>query len=200
MHNCGRVPGGIWYEHHVISANYRLGEFQGAVLNAQLGRLEKQTATRDRNGQYLAGRLSRLPGLHPQRRPASCTRHSYHLFMMRIDPAEFGAPRTAVLAALRAEGIPCSGGYGFSLYRQPMFRNKAFGPYLGPMADRLDYSRVDCPRSERICQEQGFWLEQGIFLGPRADVEDVVRAFEKIHEHRGRLTAWAARRGGRKKS
>src|SRR5262249_20898367 len=24
IHNCGRVPGGIWYEHHVISGNYRL--------------------------------------------------------------------------------------------------------------------------------------------------------------------------------
>jgi len=33
IHNCGRIPTGIWYEHHVISGNYRLGEFQGAVLN-----------------------------------------------------------------------------------------------------------------------------------------------------------------------
>ena len=194
--NCGRVPGGVWYEHHVISANYRLGEFQGAVLNAQRGRLEQQTARRDRNGQYLAARLARLPGLYPQRRPASCTRHSYHLFMMRIDAAQFGAPRPAVLAALQAEGIPCSGGYGFPLYRQPMFLNKAFGPYLGSAADRLDYSRVECPNSERICREEGFWLEQGIFLGPRADMDDIARAFEKIHEQRGQLTAWSARQHG----
>src|SRR5256885_5742104 len=41
MHNCGRIPGGIWYEHHVISGNYRLGEFQGAVLN---GRSEEHTS------------------------------------------------------------------------------------------------------------------------------------------------------------
>ena len=31
IHNCGRITGGLWYEHHVMSANYRLGEFQGAV-------------------------------------------------------------------------------------------------------------------------------------------------------------------------
>jgi hypothetical protein len=30
IHNCGRVPEGIWYEHHVVAGNYRLGE-----LNAQ---------------------------------------------------------------------------------------------------------------------------------------------------------------------
>ncbi|MBA2602358.1 MAG: DegT/DnrJ/EryC1/StrS family aminotransferase, partial [Acidobacteria bacterium] len=45
--NCGRVPGGLWYEHHVVSGNYRLGEFQGAVLNCGLDRLEAQTVARD---------------------------------------------------------------------------------------------------------------------------------------------------------
>src|ERR1017187_7694405 len=70
IHNCGRIAGGLWYEHHVMSSNYRLGEFQGAVLNAQLDRLEEQTKRRDSNGQYLAVKLSRLPGIYPQRRPA----------------------------------------------------------------------------------------------------------------------------------
>src|SRR5687768_13818168 len=62
IHNCGRVAGGVWYEHHVISGNYRLGEFQAAVLNCQLDRLEEQTEARDRNGRYLASRLEALPG------------------------------------------------------------------------------------------------------------------------------------------
>src|SRR5206468_6900412 len=109
------IPTGVWYEHHVISGNHRLGEFQGAVLNCQLARLEAQAKKRDANGQYLASRLSRLPGVFPQKRPASCTRHSYHLFMLRLDAARFGAPRSAVLKALMAEGIDCSAGYGLSL-------------------------------------------------------------------------------------
>ena len=108
IHNCGRVPGGVWYEHHVISSNHRLGEFQGALLNAQLDRLEAQTRTRDRNGRHLVARLASIPGVHPQHRPDSCTRHSYHLFMLRLDATRFGAPREAVLKALQAEGIPCS--------------------------------------------------------------------------------------------
>src|SRR5215211_5694720 len=58
IHNCGRVPDGVWYEHHVVSGNYRLGEFQGAVLNCQLDRLEEQTTTRDRNGRRLASLLA----------------------------------------------------------------------------------------------------------------------------------------------
>ncbi len=190
IHNCGRVPTGVWYEHHVISGNYRLGEFQGAVLNAQLDRLEQQTRTRDDNGRYLAAKLSRLPGLHPQKRPAACTRHSYHLFMLRLDGAEFGAPRSAVLKALQAEGIPCSAGYGFSLHQQPMFRKKAFGPYIPDASAGLDYRETRCPNSDLICREQGIWLEHRLLLGSRADMDDIVAGFEKVYAQRVGLGNW----------
>jgi dTDP-4-amino-4,6-dideoxygalactose transaminase len=191
IHNCGRVPDGIWYEHHAVAGNYRLGEFQGAVLNAQLDRLDDQTATRDANGRALASRLAALPGLHPQERPASCTRHSYHLFMARLDAPVFGAPRAAVLDALRAEGIPCSAGYGWTLPRQPVFRDKAFGPYLTAAVSRLDYTaQADrCVNADLLCREQAIWLEQSLMLGSRADIDDIARAFEKVHEHRNELTA-----------
>ncbi|WP_396625648.1 DegT/DnrJ/EryC1/StrS family aminotransferase [Luteitalea sp.] len=191
IHNCGRVPGGIWYEHHVISGNYRLGELQGALLNSQLDRLDAQTATRDANGRYLASRLGALPGLYPQTRPADCTRHSQHLFMARLDAALFGAPRAVVLEALQAEGIPAVGGYGYPLPDQPLFRNKAFGPYL-PDRVHLDYTRVSCPNSRLICAEQSLWLDQSMLLGSRADMDDIADAFEKVHAHRDTLAARAA--------
>ena len=189
IQNCGRVPDGVWYEHHVVSGNYRLGEFQGAILNCGLERLEEQTRARDANGRRLASRLSALPGIHPQARPEACTRHAYHLFMLRLDAGVFGAPRAAVLQALQAEGIPCSAGYGFSLPQQPLFRNKAFGPYLTSGASRLDYSRVRCPNSDLICREQGIWLEHRLFLGSAEDVDDIAAAFEKVYEHREALAA-----------
>jgi dTDP-4-amino-4,6-dideoxygalactose transaminase len=196
IQNCGRVPGGVWYEHHVIAGNYRLGEFQGAVLNGQLDRLEEQTHTRDANGRYLASRIASLPGLHPQARSADCTRHSYHLFMLRIDAAAFGAPRAAVLKALEAEGIPCGAGYGFSLPQQRLFRNKAFGPYLSGASARLDYREVRCPASDLLCREQSIWLEQHLLLGSTADADDIAIAFEKIYEHREVLKESALLAGG----
>jgi dTDP-4-amino-4,6-dideoxygalactose transaminase len=191
IHNCGRIPSGVWYEHHVVSGNYRLSEFQGAILNAQLERLEAQTKTRDRNGQYLAAKLGQLPGIHPQKRPASCTRHSYHLFMLRVDGNTFGAPRAAVLQALQAEGIPCTAGYGFPLHEQPMFRNKAFGPFLPNASARLDYRKVRCPNSDLICRQQCVWLEQNLLLGRQEDMDDIARAFEKVYENRDLLTQWS---------
>jgi dTDP-4-amino-4,6-dideoxygalactose transaminase len=186
IQNCGRTEGGIWYEHHVISGNYRLGEFQGAVLNCQLDRLEEQTATRDANGTWLARQLQSLPGVYPQCRSPQSTRHAYHLFMLRLNPIEFGASRDAVLPALEAEGIPCSAGYGFSLPAQPLFRNKAFGPYLPGVRDRLDYGQARCPNSDLVCT-QSLWLEHSMLLGTRDDMNEIAAAFEKVHRHRDQL-------------
>ncbi len=193
LHNCGRRRTGPWYEHHIISANYRLGELQGALLNAQLDRLEAQAALRDENGRHLAGRLSRIPGIHPQKRDADCTRHAYHLFPFRIDAAEFGLPRDLVLRALEAEGVPASSGYPLPLYRQPLFRNKAFGPYLNGVLAKLDYNQVRNPNCETICYQQGAWFSHSNFLGTRADMDVIADALERIHEHRVALQDWAAK-------
>jgi dTDP-4-amino-4,6-dideoxygalactose transaminase len=189
IHSCGRVEGGLWYEHHRIAGNYRLTEFQGAILNAQLNRLEIQTETRDKNGQRLAARLAEIPGVYPQRRAPEITRHSYHLFMLRLDPQQFGAPRSKVIQALQAEGIPCSAGYGYSLPQQPLFKKKAFGPYLPKARAKLKFERAVVPNSDLLCREQCIWLEQSIFLSTPADIDDIARAFEKIHENRSALYA-----------
>jgi dTDP-4-amino-4,6-dideoxygalactose transaminase len=193
LHNCGRVPSGAWYEHHVLAGNYRLGELQGALLNSQLDRLEAQTTTRDRNGRWLGARLVELPGIFPQTRAADCVRHSYHLFMVRLDGEQFGAPRAAVIRALQAEGIPCSGGYAISLNRQPMFLNKSFGPYLPGARSKLNFRRIHCPNSDLICEQQGIWIEQRVFLGSRSDMNVIALAFEKIYENRNALAGWARR-------
>jgi dTDP-4-amino-4,6-dideoxygalactose transaminase len=189
IHNCGRIPGGAWYEHHVISGNYRLGEFQGAILNAQFDRFDAQAATRDRNGRYLAERLVRIPGVHPQWLGPDCTRHGFHLFLFRLEEDVWGVPRNRFLEALAAEGIPCCAGYVMPLYRQPSFAGRAFGPYQGDQLTRpeLDYRRVSCPNCETICSAQGAWLEQRLFLGTREDMDDIARAIEKIYARRERL-------------
>src|SRR5205085_8684178 len=41
--NCGRVRNGGWYEHRMLSGNYRMPEFCGAMLLSQARRLEEQT-------------------------------------------------------------------------------------------------------------------------------------------------------------
>jgi len=193
IHNCGRVPGGAWYEHHVMSANYRLGEVQGAILNAQLDRLDEQTNRRDENARFLDAELSRVPGITPQRRDKFVTRNAYHLYPIRYDEQLYGVPRQRFLDALGAEGIPIAAGYVLPLYRQPLFAEKRFGPYTGYKLSRpqLDYNQVHLPNVERTCGGEGAWMYQNMLLGTRQDMQQIVEAFAKVYEHRDELRAAA---------
>ena len=186
IHDCGRLTGGQWYEHHVISGNYRMSELHGAMLNCQFDRLEEQTALRDRNGQYLAERLAEIPGISPQARGPECTRHSYHLFVFRYDASATGVPRGTFLKAVSAEGVPASEGYPIPLHRQPLFTDKSFGPFTGD-GHAPDYTRVDCPVCEQVCRSEGAWLCQSMLLGSREDVDDIVSAFRKVYNYRQEL-------------
>src|SRR5687768_10275898 len=173
IHNCGRIEGGAWYEHHVIAGNYRLGEFQGAILNAQLDRLGEQTKTRDTNGRYLDAALATIPGITPQRRDPFATRNAHHLYLFRYDQSTWGMPRARFLEAMNAEGIPVSSGYVLPLYKQPLFANRAFGPFTGCIGE---YRDLHLPNVEAICGEEGAWLTQNMLLGTRQDLDDIVRA------------------------
>ena len=191
FHNCGRLPEGAWYEHHIIGGNNRMTDLQGALLLAQMDRLERQTRTRDANGRYLNARLAAIPGIRPMSRDRGETRHSYHLYMFRYDPAAFdGVPRDRFLAALQAEGIPCSGGYRVGLYRQPLFAQRNFGPYQGYRLARPDlhYDPADYPVCEQACQE-AVWLSQQTLLGTQTDMDDIVAAVAKVYEHRQELVS-----------
>ncbi len=193
IYNCGRLPKGDWYDHHIISGNYRITEFQAALLNAQLDRLEDQCRLRERNALALGRRLTRIPGIRPQQRPDYPIRHAYHLFLFRYDDEVFGAPRAIFLEALKAEGIPASPGYPMPLYRQPLFADEAFGPYSAAHPARR-FRDVSCPACERICAREGAWLYQNVLIGGDADVNDIATAFEKVYEHRGELADFARRR------
>lgn len=174
--NCGRVRNGGWYEHRMLSGNYRLTEFQAALLLSQAGRLEAQSDRRTQNALYLAERLAQVPGITPAARDPRVTRHAYHLFVFRYRPEAFGGlPRAEFLAALRAEGIPCSPGY------EPMYRSPAFkiDTATHPYPAGRDYDRLRLPVVEQACAE-AVWLTQGMLLADREDMDDIVAAVRKI--------------------
>ena len=61
--NCGRVEGGIWYEHYYLGGNYRMSEFQGAVLLAQFERYPELKVRREKNAKYLNEQFSKIEGI-----------------------------------------------------------------------------------------------------------------------------------------
>ncbi len=191
--NGGREAGRPWYEHHRLGGNYRLSEFQGAVLLEQLKRLEQQNTRRMENGLYLNERLREIPGVSPLRVPAWATKHSFYLYIFRFDEEEFGVSRRRFLAALAREGVPCMDGYAFPLYKNPLFLNQDFHPKGCPVScgfyeKSVDYSVFAdlCPNAERACRE-AVWLEHRLLLAGKQDMDDIVAAISKIHECRDEL-------------
>ena len=198
----GRKIGRPWYEHHRLGWNYRMTEFQGAILNQQLKRLAGQNAQRQENASCLDARLSALPGIRPLRVQPFATAHSHHLYIFRFDEAEFGVSRADFLAALQAEGIPCLAGYAHPLYKNPMFLQPDFYPRgcpvtCGHYGRAIDYASFEalCPHAERACRE-AVWLEHRLLLAGREDMDDIVRAVEKIHAHRLELKPAAVNKVG----
>jgi len=189
LHNCGRVPEGQWYEHHILGWNLRLTEFQGAVLLAQMDRLEEQMKTREENALYLDSLLSKIEGIRPLRRDPRVTAHAYHLYIFRYDPQGFKRlPREKFLKALNAEGIPCSAGY-VPLYKEEAFYAEPGGCPLGCAfyGREMDYSKVSCPVTEHVCANEAVWLFQSQLLGPKEDMDDIAQAVRKVQANAGEM-------------
>jgi 3-amino-5-hydroxybenzoate synthase len=77
--NCGRGEG-IWYYRHLrLGGNYRLSEWQGAILRAQLNRFPEQQQNRGNNANWLNAEIAKIPGFKPQGRYAGCTEQGLSL-------------------------------------------------------------------------------------------------------------------------
>ena len=185
LHNCGRSRTGQWYEHALLGGNHRMTEFQAALLLVQLEDLDGQVARRERAAAALDRVMAGIEGLTPTGRDPRVTRHAYHLYQFRYDPAAFGGlPRRRFLEALAAEGIPCSGGYGTPLDRQEVFAKTAFDTRAtgyDPAYPPTRYGEVDLPATALLC-EQAVWLPQNVLLGDEADIADVAAALEKLRD------------------
>lgn len=178
--NVGRLREGAWYQHERLGWNYRLSEFHGALLRAQLTRVPEQMARREANAAYLDTHLADIPGITPQQRPAGVTGHAHHLYMLRYDQAAFGGhDRAAFIQALSAEGIPCSNGYDWPCHEQNAVKNsvKDILRQLGRTDDPLDRP---LPVTDRIAHAEGVWLPQNALLAGEEDMQQIVDAVAKV--------------------
>ena len=168
--NQGRSPTGAWYEHGQMGSNLRMTGWQAAMLLAQMERFEAQLARRQQNARQLNAILEEIDGLQPMRWDVRADAHAFHLYMFRYDAAGFrGVSRNRFIEALRAEGVPCSTGYGQPLYQQP--------PLHAP------YSRIlPCPVAEQACQEV-IWISQSVLLAEPGEMDEIAQAIVKVREH-----------------
>jgi len=173
-HSCGRPIGDLHYRHVTPSSNFRLPEFSGAVLRAQLTRLRAQNEQREEQWKSLSSGLAEIPGVIPQGRDYRCELNPHYMAMFTLDRQLLaGITGDDVVEALKAEGIPALPNY------PPVYRTQAFwaGPSTGlPSVEEL---AERCPNSEML-GTYGVWLHHRVLLGGDQEVADVAEAVAKV--------------------
>ncbi len=164
-------------------ANLRLTEFQGAILLAQMTRLQAQAKTRADNGAYLTSLLKQIPGISPAIQYEGTTNNAFHLYMLRYNPEAFsGLTREKFLKALAAEGIPCASGYQ-PLNTQPFIQtaiaSRGFQRLFSAQRLKQWAEQNHCPANDKLCT-QAVWFTQNMLLGPKSDMDQIAEAIQKI--------------------
>ena len=184
VHDCGRMPGEWFYCHFIYGSNYRLSEWQGAVLNAQLGRLDEQTKRRHQNSRLLDGLLSKIPGITPQKLDERCTRNGQYAYIFHVNKKKFAKISTErFIAAMNAEGIPNQASYP-PLHELHMFRNGEYRKRLSGKQAKQKHSflKKKFPATQKGAWET-VWIPQPALLGDEEDMHEIAAGLAKIQQN-----------------
>jgi len=179
IHNCGRdLKDDRWYSHHHIGTNSRLSEWQAAILDAQLDRLDEQMDIRQKNASYLNSLLAKIDCIEVMQEDINVTRNSHHLFIFKFKPEQCkGLSKELFIKALNAEGIPCTSGYT-CLYKHPAFHGEEIRRVLG---EQPPYAELYLKNAETAANAEGVWLTQNVLLAGKEDMDDIAEAIIKIY-------------------
>ena len=185
--NAGRASVTDKFGHRIIGFNYRLGEFQAAVLGAQLERLPAQAKVRQTNMKYFESRLRGTRGLGLLKPEPRITRLAPYGYVLKYFAEQVnGIPRAAFVAALQLEGIPCDG-----LFYEPVYKSSLF-PVNSTDFPALSWGRptpldlrnmYKCPVSERAAYHEAIWFSHHLFLGGKANIDSIAAAIFKVLEN-----------------
>ena len=190
VHDCGRMPGQWFYSHFIYGSNYRLSEWQGAILRVQLERLEEQTLDRHRNGRLLDKLLAEIPGITPQKCDPRCTRNGQYAYIFHVNGQQFaGISTDNFIAALNAEGIPTQASYP-PLHELDCFLNGEYRKCLsGTQAtEKHEFLRQAFPHTRRAAWET-VWIPQFALLGDEQDTYEIAEAIGKIQRNAAAIAA-----------
>ena len=158
---------GPWYYEQIsLGYNYRMTDFQAALLLSQLKRLEFFKQRRKEIVKKYDEALKNIPGIILQKEiPESDT--CRHLYIIRLDSDRLACTRRQFFDAMSSENVQCQ------IHYIPV--------YWFPYYQKLGYQNGICPAAEKIYK--GI---MSIPLYPKMtdqDVDDVIHAVKKVAEN-----------------
>jgi dTDP-4-amino-4,6-dideoxygalactose transaminase len=170
----GNTQPGTDFHYQSSGLNLRLTEFQGALLLAQMQRLESQAIRRSQNARLLDEALKGHAHTKPITVAKDCTRHAYHLYMAR------STERDSLLKRLRNLGVPASGGYAHlpaEPFLENTFQSRGYQRVYGKNLFAKWRRRNECPINRLAC-EQTIWLTQNTLLAGAATISKITKTFQ----------------------
>ena len=159
-------PEGIWvYEMQSLGFNYRMTDFQAALLISQLKKLPEFSARRKEIVRRYDEAFSEVPEIIVQKEiPESDT--TRHLYMIQLDLDKLTCTRREFFDAMSAENVQCQVHY-VPVYWFPYYQNLGFKKGLCPVAEKIYKGIMSIPLYPMMTDE---------------DVEDVITAVKKVVE------------------
>ncbi|MBR3340874.1 MAG: UDP-4-amino-4,6-dideoxy-N-acetyl-beta-L-altrosamine transaminase [Clostridiales bacterium] len=162
---------GIWYYEQIsLGFNYRITDFQAALLISQLKKLDSFIARRKEIVNRYNDEFKDLEGIILQKEiPQSDT--CRHLYIIRLDLDKLTCTRRQFFDAMSAENVQCQ------IHYVPV--------YWFPFYQHLGYENGLCPKAEEVYK--GI---MSIPLYPKMtdqDVDDVIHAVKKVVENYKRV-------------
>jgi len=196
LRNCGRRRPGAALEtwEPVQSGNYRLSEWQAAILRAQLERLPDQIAQREANARFLDTHLAEIDGIRPLVRRPQVTRQGMYAYVFRYDASAFdGVPVQVFRRALAAELGTSVGGIYDPLNHSPLYRPHTKRRYRlnEDHWQAIDPARFHTPIAEHAFCQEAVVISQPHLLADRPAIQAIVEACAKLQTQKAELAAWA---------
>ncbi|MHA1459811.1 MAG: DegT/DnrJ/EryC1/StrS family aminotransferase [Promethearchaeota archaeon] len=105
--DCGRKKNEYFYKHFSYGTNYRMTEYQAAILRVQLKKFPDQHKLRNDNAQYLMKKLNEIDGIKTMIPTTGTTTLGWYVFPILFEPKKFGGlTKSKFYKKLNKSGIP----------------------------------------------------------------------------------------------
>jgi dTDP-4-amino-4,6-dideoxygalactose transaminase len=179
-------------KHELIGPKYRMNEFEGALLLAQLEGVQERHDKRNENCWYMRGKLRDFPGVVPQKLYEGTGSSSWWLFLNAYRKEHFNnVPRATFIKALSAEGVSAGGYIGSGFHKSEVINNHILdlGVYkkmYSPARLKKYRDELPCPNCDDVCDE--LVLSLGVAAAPGKEYLDkIYDAIIKVYENRDKL-------------